>query len=144
MQATVLTVNAPHVSAEAFDNEVMIVNLETGNYYSLTGVGAAVWQTDRAGLRRFDAARQRAGALIPAIRSDARRARGVHRRAVQRRTGRRAARRACVERAVASAPAERAEFSPPVLEKYTDMQDLLLIDPIHEVNDEHGWPKMKS
>jgi hypothetical protein len=27
----------------------------------------------------------------------------------------------------------------PVLNKYTDMQDLLLLDPIHEV-DERGWP----
>ncbi len=46
--------------------------------------------------------------------------------------------------AVASPLVEPAEFTPPVLEKYTDMQDLLLIDPIHEVNDAHGWPKMKS
>ncbi len=50
---------------------------------------------------------------------------------------------------LASAPlantlTERAMFNPPLLEKYTDMQDLLLIDPIHEVNDEHGWPKMKT
>lgn len=30
-------------------------------------------------------------------------------------------------------------FQPPVLEKYTDMQELLLLDPIHEV-DEQGWP----
>lgn len=34
-------------------------------------------------------------------------------------------------------------FEPPVLEKYTDMQDLLLLDPIHEVDDT-GWPKRKN
>jgi hypothetical protein len=27
-----------------------------------------------------------------------------------------------------------------VLQKYTDMADLLLLDPIHEV-DEQGWPQ---
>lgn len=32
------------------------------------------------------------------------------------------------------------EFQPPALESYTDMQDLLLLDPIHEV-DEMGWPQ---
>ena len=32
-----------------------------------------------------------------------------------------------------------AKFEKPVLQKYSDMQDLLLLDPIHEV-DEMGWP----
>jgi hypothetical protein len=30
----------------------------------------------------------------------------------------------------------------PVLEKYTDMQELLLLDPIHDV-EEAGWPKAR-
>ncbi|MDP1574646.1 MAG: PqqD family protein [Coxiellaceae bacterium] len=30
-------------------------------------------------------------------------------------------------------------FSAPVLEKYEEMKDLLMIDPVHEV-DEQGWP----
>lgn len=35
------------------------------------------------------------------------------------------------------------ELIPPNLEKYDDMQSLLLLDPIHEV-DETGWPKHKK
>ena len=31
-----------------------------------------------------------------------------------------------------------------ILEKYTDMQDLLLLDPIHEVDDGSGWPTPKD
>jgi hypothetical protein len=34
-------------------------------------------------------------------------------------------------------------FTQPVLEVYTDMQDLLLLDPIHEVDEEAGWPSPK-
>jgi len=34
-------------------------------------------------------------------------------------------------------------FEEPVLHKYTDMEDLLLLDPIHEV-DETGWPSAKE
>jgi len=30
-------------------------------------------------------------------------------------------------------------YAPPVLETFSDMQDLLLLDPIHEVDDA-GWP----
>jgi hypothetical protein len=33
-------------------------------------------------------------------------------------------------------------FVRPVLERYTDMQELLLLDPIHDV-DETGWPRRK-
>ena len=34
-------------------------------------------------------------------------------------------------------------FVTPELQKYTDMEELLLIDPIHQV-DEVGWPSMKA
>jgi hypothetical protein len=35
--------------------------------------------------------------------------------------------------------AEQQPYTPPVLERYSDMQALLVLDPIHEV-DEQGWP----
>lgn len=35
---------------------------------------------------------------------------------------------------------QRPRFQPPVLEKFTDMADLLLLDPIHEVDEMGGWP----
>jgi len=34
-------------------------------------------------------------------------------------------------------------FEKPKLQKFTDMQDLLLLDPIHEV-DEAGWPHTRN
>ena len=36
-------VNHPQVVCETIDGEVVIVNLETGSYYSLLNTGAAVW-----------------------------------------------------------------------------------------------------
>src|SRR5574341_1411852 len=36
-------INSRHVIHETFDDEVVIVNLETGSYYSLDHVGAAIW-----------------------------------------------------------------------------------------------------
>jgi hypothetical protein len=41
-----------------------------------------------------------------------------------------------------TAKESKAIFNAPVLNKYTDMQDLLLLDPIHEV-DATGWPSIK-
>jgi len=41
----------------------------------------------------------------------------------------------------AAAPtADRPPFVKPILQKYTDMADLLLLDPIHEVDAGQGWP----
>ena len=40
------------------------------------------------------------------------------------------------------APGEASEkrpYVPPQIERFTDMQELLLLDPIHEVDDT-GWP----
>jgi hypothetical protein len=36
-----------------------------------------------------------------------------------------------------------AELAAPVLHVYTDMRDLLLLDPIHDVEEQGGWPKPK-
>ena len=33
-------------------------------------------------------------------------------------------------------------FEPPTLSKYKDMQDMLLLDPVHDV-EEAGWPEPK-
>jgi len=38
---------------------------------------------------------------------------------------------------------ERQPFAAPVLQKYDDMQDLIMLDPIHEVDDS-GWPARKA
>jgi hypothetical protein len=32
----------------------------------------------------------------------------------------------------------------PELEIYQDMQNLLLLDPVHDVDEQHGWPKVKG
>jgi hypothetical protein len=36
---------------------------------------------------------------------------------------------------------EGIEYVPPVLDRFDDVRDLLLIDPIHQVDQEYGWPK---
>ncbi len=40
-------------------------------------------------------------------------------------------------------PAAAPVFEAPVLETYADMEDLLLLDPIHDVAETMGWPTRK-
>jgi hypothetical protein len=136
------TVNKPQVVYEPFDNEVVIMNLGSGNYYSTDKVGAEIWQSivqgialddindsiarryDRTGaeiareVNRFSDELQQENLIIPTQGDEIK----VPGSATPHWNGN-----------------EKLEFEPPALHKYTDMKDMLLLDPIHEV-DESGWP----
>jgi hypothetical protein len=40
-------------------------------------------------------------------------------------------------------PPGRVPFTPPVLGVYTDMQEFMLVDPVHQVDEAAGWPHVK-
>ncbi len=131
-----IRVNAPNVIGESVGGEVLIVNLETGAYFSSTGLGDAVWAMvagsgDTAGIVDVVGARYTGDGVREAVRAFLGQlleeglvvGAGADSGAI-----------------AAAAPGALPEpFEAPVLRKYTDMQDLLLLDPIHEV-DETGWP----
>ena len=143
------TVNSPHVVRETFDdNEVVIVNLNSGSYYSLEKVAAEIWNLIEAGaafdeivgvigqryedggsgiaeaVKRFLHELQQEDLIILSTRDVM--AKGAMREIALD----------------AEASTTKSLFEAPVIQKYTDMQELLLLDPIHEV-DETGWPKSK-
>src|SRR5574342_878011 len=43
-------IRLPKVAFEVIDGEVLVINMETGHYYSLTGVSADIWTAIDAGL----------------------------------------------------------------------------------------------
>ncbi|HET6363079.1 MAG TPA: PqqD family protein [Gemmatimonadota bacterium] len=132
----------PEVVADVIDGEAVIMNLKTGKYFSSEGTGSDCWEALAAGL----SVAQLVDQLTENYTAD----------------------RTTIEAAVAefvqdlvshmliapgSAPppsvtvkpssSPRAPFHAPVLNVYSDMQDLLLLDPIHDV-DVAGWPMPKS
>ena len=136
-----LQINTPNVVHEAIEGEVVIVNLEKGLYFSTDGVGAAVWTRLAAG-QSIEEVR---GWLVAGF-ADADTASGdldsfvEQLRASDLVTDSDAAPETNgIE--IASAP---DAYTTPVLEIYSDMEELLLLDPIHEVNDEAGWPKASA
>ena len=131
------TVNNPEVINETIDGESVMINLRTGNYYSLTGSGADVWaaiECTASAPEIVDHLCQRYGAPRDRVEAD------VQRLLAELRA----------EDLVVPANGDGAQrlpdgrthgdpYEPPALEKYTDMQDLILLDPVHEVDD-RGWP----
>jgi hypothetical protein len=124
-------INSPQIVHQIFDAEVVIVNLETGNYYSLRGSGVELWRrvTDgasfpspdttppvdhQAEVTSFLEQLEREKLIVPDNTAE--------------------------KPFLKSAVWSSADWLPPTIEKFTDMRDMLLTDPIHEL-DEGGWPK---
>ena len=139
-------VNTPTVTHETIDGEAVIINLESGNYYSLVEVGSFVW-----GLLEKGASANEVQKLVFQIYEGnaADIDRGVQELLVQLEqenlivpiNGTGALDLTQINQVLPPNNGhEKVSFNPPLLHKYSDMQELLLLDPIHDV-DEAGWPK---
>jgi hypothetical protein len=135
-------INAPGVVAEVIDGEAVIMNLASGHYFSAQGVGAWVWQQLEAGTPVHDVVDTLTthfaappATIQPAIDTFVA-ALLEHDLLVERRddTG--------APSAVVTSELP-AEWRAPSLGVFTDMEDLLLLDPIHDVS-EAGWPMPKA
>lgn len=127
-------VNSPRVVHETLDGETIIIDTQTGLYYTVAGHASAVW----AALANGVAVEQISGAYRDAGLSLA--------EAVQ-------AYAAQLEAAELLRPAPDASASSGfvipmsgesgsllVLHRHADMQELIELDPIHEVDPSQGWP----
>jgi Coenzyme PQQ synthesis protein D (PqqD) len=139
MAVTTYQVNAPKVVYEAFEDETVLINLDTGNYYSFSGTGALIWDRIVSGepiasiIEYLQERFADAADIAPSV-EDFVRELVKDNLIVKNSSG--------VVKNIKQAKAQVASptrFEKPVLQKYSDMQDLLLLDPIHEV-DEMGWP----
>jgi hypothetical protein len=142
---TCFRINTPTVVHEIIDEEVVVIDFDTGSYYSMDHAGAAIWElieqsasvdrivegiirryegspeAVRQSIHQFLAELQQENLIVP----DVDRAPGT-----------------IVESIVETGTVmKKAAFQAPTLQKYADMQELLLLDPIHEV-DETGWPNI--
>ena len=141
-------VNKPKVINEIIDGEAIIVNLDNGNYYSTDKVGAVIWNllengsaqqqivetlaqqytgspvAMAEGVRKLITELQHEGLIVPQQEKEPSTNGATSQNPTQE---------------TQAQNGEKPLFETPVLHKYNDMQDLLLLDPIHDV-DETGWP----
>lgn len=124
---------------DTIDGEVLAIRSDTGAYYSMTGAAATCWVAVVGGHSLDDIAHAvathhgtTAAEVTDAIAAFADSL--VDEALLMRST-------AATAGAPADLPAETAgtAWQSPTFDKYTDMQDLLLFDPIHEVKPA-GWP----
>jgi hypothetical protein len=129
-------INHGPVVFERHDDEIIAIQLDSGAYYSMDGVAAQLWSMLDAGMAvdrlvsYFATSHEGDPAAIASTVKDF-------------------LERLSSEQLIV--PAGDASGTPPVpsvdkspfpvfdLKVYTDMQDLLLLDPVHDVGDS-GWP----
>jgi hypothetical protein len=135
-------VNPLHVSHDRLQDEVIVINVANGAYYSGSGPAADVWTLISQGASIAEAAK----VLASTYSTDER----LIFEDVE----------SCVARLLAcgliesgngvAAPISyalpdlaRNAWSSPAFDEYTDMWELIKLDPIHEV-DEVGWPVART
>ena len=143
-------INRPNVVYETFDDEIVIINLDSGNYYSLDKAGADIWDFIERGAAiseivegiinrykssKLDNIKNAVNQSITELEKE-----GL---IVPNKTEKSENRKSSSIQVKAQLKTEKLIFKKPVLEKFTDMQDFLLVDPIHEI-DYTDWPKKKK
>ena len=139
----VYRVNNPQVIFENIDGELILVHMEKGAYYTTDEVGALLWFMVESrcsvaemveSLRfQFDAG---AGTIESAVAAFLDRRLGENLIVPGEPGGEPAGDRTPAARVPAT---PKRPFAPPVLQAYRDMQDMLALDPIHDV-EAAGWP----
>jgi len=136
-------IDTPRIAFEQIDDETIVIDFDSGAYFSAGQIGSAI-------IRRISG-----GASLEEILAEVNRHYAGDPKEIERdiRAFIETLRRESIlvettDESTGSAvppfplPAEKTAFETPVLNKYTDMKDLLLLDPIHEV-DAEGWPIQK-
>ena len=135
-------VNSAQISHDRLQDEVIVINVASGAYYSGSGAAADVWTLIAQGASVTDAAK----ILAAAYSTDEAAITGEIETCVQS-----LLERGLIQEASGAASSDdialpqcaRGAWTAPVFDEYTDMWELIKLDPIHEV-DEVGWPVPKT
>ena len=131
------------VTYDRNENDVIVINLETGSYYSGSGPTADLWTLISQGASSAEAARKLASAYScdenTVLKDVDKCVEALLERGLIKPVG------ADVPTAaeLVLPPADRKTWAAPSFEEYTDMWDLIKLDPIHDTG-ELGWPVPKT
>jgi hypothetical protein len=133
-----------NIVSEIIDEEAIVMDLNSGSYFSAEGAGAVIWDGMVCG---FEVAQIKQRVLQSFALDSARLDADFEDFAAALVANK------LVEVADTAAPPSvdwsmplprhKRGYQSPVLNRYDDMQDLTLLDPIHDV-EETGWPNRKT
>lgn len=134
-------IKSTDIMHETIDGEVVIIHLDRGIYYSSDGAGALLWgQLEHAS--SLDSLSAWAGQHFAGSPAQVRPAIDAFvSQLLEEGLIALTASDEVLSPVAGAVAAGSIPWTDPVLQKYTDMEQLLLLDPIHEVEDT-GWPNV--
>ena len=142
----VFQVNSPKIVSETIDGEVIVVNIDRGYYYSLLKTGADLWSCIEGHLdsqrmiqeigKKYDGSIEEITAAVDEFLDKLQHEDLIIANTIIITPG-------AINHQESATGNEKPKFEKPILEKFTDMEDLLLLDPIHEIDVDAGWPNVK-
>ncbi|WP_108880275.1 PqqD family peptide modification chaperone [Anderseniella sp. Alg231-50] len=129
--------NPVGLSYEDFGGEMVAVNFETGKYYGLSGSALAIWQLlirphsidelvlelQKRYLPGEHDIRQMVEGFVKIL-DDEKLLLEIE----------------ANEQIAVANDAEMTPFEAPNLEVHSDLQELIMLDPVHDADPDHGWP----
>ena len=136
-------VNEKHIVYEVFNDEILAINLDQGIYFSLRGSGSQIWSMMLAGATPATIGKAFSAAYATDLSQVEPEIERFFAQLVSHELIVPAPTQQPYEPSTVPLAQDRQTFEPPLLESFTDMQDLLLLDPVHEADDA-GWPVKKG
>lgn len=131
---SVLRVSGPDIVFEDFDGDLVVLNITSGQYFGFNGTAAIAWAALMEGVKPRDLI----AAGLPQEDVEAFVARLDNLGLVK----------PTDEAGTAIGDAARtdlaAQTQAPQVDAYDDLSDLILADPIHDVDEEAGWPAVSA
>jgi len=138
MSSGIYVINVRSVAAEQFGDELVVIQFDSGKYYSLGGLAVQVWELLHAPVAItsiINALADAAGATSPGDEALTREVQDL---------GKQFAAEGLITEAEAPGvtPTLAAfQYAPATVEIYSDLADLVSIDPVHDVDAMIGWPR---
>jgi hypothetical protein len=137
----IYSIDTRYVVHETLDGEVIAVHLKMGRYYSLADSAALIWFAIAENLdeeaiadhlsQRYVVETLQAKEIVSAFLTELASNHLIFPNP------------AATPGELQLEPAPRVELAGPILDSYTDMEALLLLDPVHDAAEE-GWPAVKA
>ena len=124
-------VTGPDIVFEEFDGDLVVLNLQSGQYFGMNPIGALIWAAVVQGV--FSTEIALAHAYPKSIEFYLQRL--VELNLIE----------PCDTQGVALSDTSKNAITTitdvPTIDAYDDLSDLLIADPIHDVDQDWGWPK---
>lgn len=136
MKTMFYSLNTTSLSIEDFGEETVMVNFDTGKYYGLSGSGRVIVHSLARYCSLDEIVQQLERHFEPGEQDFREMAEGF----LKILDGEKLLNAWEASIDAIEPPVERKPFVPPALEVHSDLQELIMLDPVHDANPDHGWP----